>query len=147
MKLTRFTDYSLRVLMFLATRPEGQLVQIKTISAVYNISHNHLMKVIYELGKLGYIETVRGRNGGLRLAKDPHTISIGEVVRQTEEDFFVVECFDPSKKDTCLISDACRLQGVLGKALHAFLETLDQYSLGDLIINKDQLQALMKEVT
>ncbi|WP_077623590.1 Rrf2 family transcriptional regulator [Sediminibacillus massiliensis] len=142
MKLTRFTDYSLRVLMFLATRPDNQLVQIKTISSIYNISHNHLMKIIYELGKLGYVETTRGRNGGLKLAKPPAEINIGEVVRKTEEDFFVVECFDPST-DSCILTDACRLQGVLKKALDAFLATLDAYTLGDMIINKDNLQKLM----
>ncbi|TLS38920.1 RrF2 family transcriptional regulator [Pseudalkalibacillus caeni] len=144
MKLTRYTDYSLRVLMYLATRQEGQLVNIKTISEIYNISKNHLMKIIYDLGKSGYVETVRGRNGGIRLAMPPEEINIGEVVRKTEEDFYVVECFD-KVNDKCILSDACRLRGVLNNALNSFLEVLDDYTLGDLILNKDRLKEMMKD--
>lgn len=97
MKLTNYTDYSLRVLIFLATKNSNELVNIKDIADSYSISKNHLMKVIYELGKLGYVETIRGRNGGIRLGKAPELINIGEVIRHTEDDFNIVECFSGEK--------------------------------------------------
>lgn len=97
MKLTNYTDYSLRVLIFLASRPSEELSNIKEIADTYSISKNHLMKVIYRLGQLGYVETIRGRGGGIRLGMIPEDINIGEVVRNTEDDFNIVECFDSQK--------------------------------------------------
>lgn len=103
MKLTNYTDFSLRVLIYLASRENNELSNIQQIADVYGISKNHLTKVIYHLGKRGYVETIRGRNGGIRLGKSPESINIGEVVRYTEDDLVMVECFDP-RKNSCIIS-------------------------------------------
>ena len=137
MRLTNFSDYSIRVLMYLASHPD-RLVNIKEIAEAYGISKNHLMKIIYQLGKLGYIDTIRGRNGGLRLAMDPVEINLGGLVRKTEEDFNIVECFS-DEHNTCPISPVCRLRGVLNKALYAFLNVLDGYTLEDITKNKEVL--------
>ena len=140
MRLTNYTDYSLRILIYLATKPENELSNIKEIADNYNISKNHLMKVTYELGKMNIIETIRGRNGGIRLAHSPADINIGEVVRKTEEDFHIVECFDDDRNQ-CIISPVCGLKHVLNKALLAYLDVLDQYTLADLVTNQDSLLA------
>ncbi|HZG74093.1 MAG TPA: Rrf2 family transcriptional regulator, partial [Chondromyces sp.] len=132
MKLTLYTDYSLRVLIYLASLEEGKLSNIREISEAYQISKNHLMKVIYELGKMGIIETIRGRNGGIRLARPPEEINIGAVVRKTEEGFHLVECFNP-EGNNCIISPVCGLKHILNKALFAYFEVLDQYALADLV--------------
>jgi len=129
MRLTRFSDYSLRTLLYLAMSGEEK-VSIAQISAAYEISENHLVKIVHQLGKLGLVETSRGRNGGLRLAKSADKIRIGDVVRQTEEDLSVVDCFADVG---CTITGACRLQGVLGEAMDAFLAVLDRYTLADLL--------------
>lgn len=140
MRLTNYTDYSLRVLIYLATKPSGELSNIKEIADSYNISKNHLMKVTFELGKMNVIETIRGRNGGIRLAHSPEDINIGQIVRSTEEDFRLVECFDDDQNQ-CIISPACGLKHVLNKALQAYLTVLDQYTLSDLIMNQNSLLA------
>lgn len=140
MRLTNYTDYSLRVLIYLAMKPDNELSNIKEIADVYNISKNHLMKVTYELGKMNVIETIRGRNGGIRLAHSPDDINIGEIVRKTEEDFHIVECFD-DEHNQCIISPACGLKHVLNKALQAYLAVLDQYTLSDLVKNQNTLLA------
>lgn len=137
MRLTNYTDYSLRVLMYLALKKEHELTTIQEIADTYRISKNHLMKIIHELGKLNYIETIRGRNGGIRLAKKPKEINIGEVVSKTEEDFHIVECFHHGGK--CVISPACKLQHILSEALQAFIHVLEGYTLEDLIQNKMDL--------
>lgn len=138
MRLTLYTDYSLRVLVYLATKPKEELSNIKEIAEVYHISKNHLMKVTYELGKMNVIETIRGRNGGIRLALPPEEINIGDIVRKTEEDFHIVECFD-KENNQCIISPACGLKHALNKALQAYLEVLDQYTLADLTKNQSAL--------
>ncbi|HMM47238.1 MAG TPA: Rrf2 family transcriptional regulator [Thiobacillaceae bacterium] len=132
MRLTTYTDYSLRTLMYLATR-RGRLVTIAEIAEVHGISKNHLMKVVYQLGLSGLIETVRGRNGGLRLKLEPSDINIGDVVRETETDFDMAECFDPSG-NRCLYSPACALKDVLHSATAAYLDVLDNVTLEDLIL-------------
>ncbi|KPN13092.1 Rrf2 family transcriptional regulator [Bacillus australimaris] len=142
MKLTNYTDFSLRVLIYLASRENNELSNIQQIADVYRISKNHLTKVIYHLGKRGYVETIRGRNGGIRLGKSPESINIGEVVRYTEDDLVMVECFDP-KKNSCIISPICSLKHVLHEALTAYLGVLDQYTLKDLTQNKDALRELL----
>ncbi|QQZ08797.1 Rrf2 family transcriptional regulator [Heyndrickxia vini] len=134
MRLTNYTDYSLRVLIYLASLEPGKLSNIKEIAEVYGISKNHLMKVTHELGKMGVIETIRGRNGGIRLAKSPKEINIGKIVRKTEEDFQLVECFD-GKPGSCIISPVCGLKHLLNKALVAYLTVLDQYTLADIVQN------------
>jgi Rrf2 family transcriptional regulator, nitric oxide-sensitive transcriptional repressor len=143
MRLTNYTDYSLRVLLYLALKKENELSNIKEIADAYHISKNHLMKVIHELGKLGLIETIRGRNGGIRLAKHPRDINIGEVVTHTEEDFHVVECFN-REGNQCLITPSCKLKHVLYEALQAFSNVLKGYTLEDLTQNKDELQQLLR---
>ena len=142
MRLTLHTDYSLRVLMFLGLRGEG-LASIREIADAYGISENHLVKVVHRLGRAGFIQTVRGRGGGLRLALPPERIRIGEVVRQTEEDLAPVECFtargEPkprSKVDEaagCVIAGPCGLQSVLHEALRAYMAVLDRTTLSDLL--------------
>ncbi|WLR60642.1 Rrf2 family transcriptional regulator [Guptibacillus hwajinpoensis] len=141
MRLTNYTDYSLRMLIYLGSMKEGKLASIQEIANAYKISKNHLMKVAHELGKNGYIETIRGRNGGLRLAHLPEDINVGKVVRSTEEDFNLVECFD-KENNSCVISPACRLKHVLHDALSAYFEVLDGYQLSDLIINDEMLVKL-----
>lgn len=131
MRLTRFTDYALRVLIYLAIKP-NDLSTIAEIAGKYRISQNHLMKVVHRLGKEGYVETVRGRQGGIRLARAPKTINIGEFVRRFEEDLHLVECFD-RKNNTCCIAGACGLSDILNEALSSFLTTLDAKTLADVL--------------
>jgi len=133
MRLTAYTDYALRTLMYLATNRD-RLVTISEIADVHGISKNHLMKVVHQLGLSGMVETVRGRNGGLRLNHEPAEINIGEVVRNTETDFQMAECFDPSGNQ-CLYSPACVLKGVLQSATAAYLDVLDSVTLESLIKN------------
>ncbi|WP_019241770.1 MULTISPECIES: RrF2 family transcriptional regulator [Bacillus] len=140
MKLTSYTDYSIRVLLYLNIH-NNELSTIQDIADAYHISKNHLMKIIYNLGKLGYIETIRGRNGGIRLAMKPEDINIGKLVRETEEDFNIVECFS-SDHSGCPITSICTLKGVLNQALFAFLKVLDEYTLDDISKNKLQLHQL-----
>jgi Rrf2 family transcriptional regulator, nitric oxide-sensitive transcriptional repressor len=138
MRLTNYSDYSLRVLIYLATQEQPKLTNIKEISEVYNISKNHLMKIIFNLGKLGYIETIRGRSGGFRLAMDSADINIGAVIRQTEENFYLVECFDDN--NACVITPVCSLKHVLNNALEQFFKVLDQYTLADIAENQVMLK-------
>lgn len=130
MQLTRYSDYSFRVLIYLALAPE-RLVTIDEIASRYGISKAHLTKVAHRLGQLGYLETVRGRRGGLRLARPAQAIGVGAVLRATEGDLALVECFGPS--GACAIEPACGLRGVLHEALGAFLAVLDRYTLADLV--------------
>jgi len=127
MRLTTYTDYALRTLLYLATHPD-QLVTIQDIADAHGIAKNHLTKVVHQLGLLGVVETVRGRNGGLRLGKEPSQINIGAVVRYTEPDFFMAECFDRSKNE-CVLSPSCALKGVLHAATAAYMELLDAATL------------------
>ena len=141
MRLTVYTDYALRVLMYVAVRPEP-LPTIGQIADAYQISRNHLMKVVYELGQAGYLETVRGKNGGLRLARKPQEIGLGRLVRETEPDMALVPCFDPIRAQ-CAITPACRLRGAHAEARAAYLAVLDGYTLADLVGNGASLQALL----
>ena len=143
MRLTNYTDYSLRVLIFLAVKKEHELSTIKEIAETYNISKNHLMKIIHHLGQLGYLETVRGRNGGIKLAMEPKEINIGEVVSKTEEDFHIVDCFSQGGS-YCVISPSCRVKHALHQALQAFLNVLNGYTLADFIDNQDELERLLR---
>lgn len=138
MRLSLYSDYALRLLMRLALE-EGRLVTILEVSEAYRISANHLMKIAHQLGREGYIETVRGRNGGLRLARAPEEINVGELVRRTEEGFDLVECFD-RKTNRCVITDVCRLRGLLDEALEAFLGVLDGHTLADLVSDNPALK-------
>ncbi|TMU84988.1 Rrf2 family transcriptional regulator [Bacillus sp. BHET2] len=144
MRLTLYTDYSLRVLIYLASKPKDELSNIKEIADAYSISKNHLMKVTYELGKMGMIDTIRGRNGGIKLALSPEEINIGKLVRATEEDFHLVECFD-AENNSCIITPVCGLKHVLGQALNAYLSVLQEYSLADLVQNPMDYRFLFQE--
>lgn len=135
MKLTRYTDYAMRVLMHLGTRDDG-LASIAEIARAYDISQNHLMKVVQDLGRAGFVETVRGRNGGIRLGRKPEDINLGELVRHTEAGFDLVDCAH------CVIAPACGLTGVLAEATQAFLAVLDKYTLLHLLDRKSQLRQL-----
>lgn len=132
MRLTNFSDYALRVLMYAAARSD-RLITIEETAEVYGISRAHLMKVANQLTRAGFLKATRGRTGGLSLAKRPDKIRLGDVVRATEPDFALVECFSP--ENNCLITPRCRLKGVLKEALNAFVETLDGYTLADLILS------------
>ena len=144
MRLTDYTDYSLRVMLYLAVRPEG-LSTIQDISDAYGISKNHLMKVVQRLGELGWVETVRGRNGGLRLHARSRALSIGVVVRKTENDFSIVGCFadDAEAHRRCVIQAHCRLKGVFAAARDAFLAELDKHTVGDLAHPAGELAGLL----
>lgn len=131
MRLTNFSDYALRLLMFAAAK-EGRLVTIEETAQVYGISRTHLMKVANLLTRAGYLTAVRGRSGGLILAKKPNKIRLGDVVRATEPDFALVECF--STDNQCIITGRCKLKKVLGEALNSFSATLDKYTLSDLLL-------------
>jgi Rrf2 family nitric oxide-sensitive transcriptional repressor len=131
MRLTLHTDYALRMLMLLAVEPERRHT-IEEVARRYDISRNHLMKVAQTLSQAGFLESLRGRGGGLRLERAPASINLGALVRATEDSLALVECFDEDTNH-CLISPVCGLQGPLQQALRAFLAVLDRYSLADLI--------------
>ncbi|MEO5696748.1 MAG: Rrf2 family transcriptional regulator [Burkholderiaceae bacterium] len=130
MRLSDYTDYTLRVLMYCAAHPD-RLVTIAELADQHQVSKNHLMKIVNDLGRQGVLETLRGRGGGLRLLKAPATIRVGDVVRSSETDFRLVECFDPST-DTCTLTPTCRLKNVLHGALTAYLAELDGVTLADI---------------
>lgn len=140
MRLTSFTDYCLRTLMYLGLKPD-ELVTITEVAEHYNISRNHLMKVVHELGRLGYIETIRGKHGGMRLNGNPADIRLGEVIRGTENDMALAECMGAD--NNCRLASICVLRGVLGEALDAFLDVLNRYTLEDLLAPRRELSALL----
>jgi Rrf2 family nitric oxide-sensitive transcriptional repressor len=144
-QLTRYSDYSLRVLTYLALDPD-RLVTIEDIARSYGISKAHLMKVVHQLGLRGYVETVRGRGGGLRLARRPDEIRVGDVVRSMEQNMDLVECFDPAGS-RCAIEPACGLRSVLHEALAAFLSVLDGYTLADLVARRRKPLTLLLEAS
>jgi Rrf2 family nitric oxide-sensitive transcriptional repressor len=130
----KVVDYSLRVMMYLAVKyPQDGLATIDEIAASYDISRAHLMKIVHELGQNGFIETVRGRTGGIRLARAPREISIGDLVRSTEKDFAVVPCHSSVEEAHCAILPACNLKKVLRRAVEAFMEELDEVTLAETI--------------
>ncbi len=131
MHLTLYTDYTLRVLLYLGIHPERR-VTITEISESYQISRNHLVKVVHQLSQRGLIETTRGKMGGMRLALDPVQINIGNVIRQSEPHMNLLECFD-KKHNQCSITSACHLKKALYLARKAFFHVLDQYTLADVI--------------
>ena len=142
MRLTSFTDYCLRVLMFVATQPEGRAT-IVDIARGYGISEHHLVKVAHRLGREGLLVNTRGRGGGLALARAPSAINLGEVVRRVERPEFPVECEGSGARAGCVIAPACRLAGVLEEAMGAFRAVLDRYTLADLVSNRDELSRIL----
>jgi Rrf2 family nitric oxide-sensitive transcriptional repressor len=135
MRLTDYTDYALRLLMHLGSHP-GQTITIREIATTHGISHNHLSKIVYHLGLLGILTTLRGRAGGIRLAQSPGQIMLGAVIRATEPDFQMVECFS-EKDNNCVLSGRCTLKGLLADATSAFLERLDRVPLSVLLTGPD----------
>ena len=141
MKLTAFTDYSLRVLIYLAADTTRRAT-IAEIAESFGISENHLVKVVHFLGRQGWIETVRGKGGGVLLAMPPGHVNVGKVVRDTEGAAMPAECFsDDGGK--CVIASACRLRGVLGEAVRAFYAVLDRYTLEDIVRNRQTLGQIL----
>jgi len=132
MRLTAYTDYSLRTLIFLALARDS-LATIQQIADSHGIAKNHLTKVVHQLGLLGYVTTVRGRNGGLRLAREPSAINVGEVVRHTESDFYMASCFDPQSAG-CIYANGCTLASALDQATSAFLGVLDALTLDQVLV-------------
>jgi Rrf2 family nitric oxide-sensitive transcriptional repressor len=142
MRLTVYTDYALRLLMYLAVKDDG-LATIAEVAESYDISRNHMMKVAHQLGLAGYVETVRGRTGGLRLARPAGAINLGDVVRHTEQDMALVPCMAPADA-ACAIRPSCLLKRALGRATAAFMDVLDGYSLGDLVKPRNALRNLLE---
>jgi len=138
MQLTQYSDYSLRVLMYLGLNDERRCT-IREIAVAYGISENHLMKLIHQLGRLGYVTTTRGKNGGLKLAQPAKKINLAQVVRATEGNLRLVECFDRTS-NTCRIAGLCVLTGVLQSALDAFFMTLEKFTLEDLLVPGNELK-------
>ncbi len=133
MRLTQWTDYTLRVLMYCAaSEGRAQPVTITEVAEGYGISRSHLMKIVQQLSAQGLLDTTRGRGGGIRLMRPASSINVGAVVRTTETDFNLVECFDPATNH-CRLSSHCRLKGVLGAAIDAYLAVLDGVTLADLV--------------
>ncbi|MGP5178836.1 Rrf2 family transcriptional regulator [Psychrobacter aquimaris] len=170
MRLTNYSDYALRSLIYLAVRPEPPLLaNISDIADSYGISKSHLTKIIHQLSQLGYIESVRGKNGGIRLARAPKDINLGVLIKQMEPDFVLVECFaTPTNAKSsdgrqtgstglpitlidettvnakgCVISPACQLKNVFFEALTAFINVLERYTLADILNNEDELASLL----
>lgn len=147
MRLTQWTDYTLRVLMYCAAAQERPAaVTITEVAEAYGISRSHLTKIVQQLGATGLLETTRGRGGGMRLVRPPSDINLGAIVRATETDFHLVECFDPLTNQ-CTLTPVCGLKGILAQAMQAFMQVLDSYTLADLmtlqIAPKAQNQALV----
>jgi Rrf2 family nitric oxide-sensitive transcriptional repressor len=141
LKLTTFTDYSLRVLIYLASAPEGRAT-IAGIAQAYGISENHLVKVVHLLGREGILLNTRGRGGGLALARPAREVNVGQVVRLTEGGDAPAECFGDD--NTCAIAPVCRLAGVLDEAFKALYRVLDSYSLADLVENRKRIASILR---
>jgi Rrf2 family nitric oxide-sensitive transcriptional repressor len=136
MRLTRYTDYAIRVLIFLGARP-GELCSIRGISEAYSISQNHLMKVVQDLAAAGFIESVRGRGGGIRISKPAESINLGRLLRHTEGLTDLLEC------TTCIVNRACGMPSILSEATAAFVAVFDKYSVADLVRRRPELVMLL----
>lgn len=141
MKLTSRSDYAFRMLLFLAAAPEGRGT-VRAVADAYGLSRDHLAKVAQQLARLGWIETSTGRSGGLLLTVDPAALTVGDVIRATEEDVAVVECLGPG--NTCCVSGLCGAQGVFRQAVRAFFAELDAHTLADVAANRAGLQAALR---
>ncbi len=139
MQLTSFTDYGLRALIFMAALPQGKMTSITEVTETFGVSRNHMVKIINQLSRAGYVSAVRGKNGGIRLGKVPSEIVIGQVVRHMEP-LKLVNCHS----DFCHITPACRLKKALHDAVQSFLTVLDSYTLADLIENNHPLYQLLQ---
>lgn len=142
MHLSTFTDYTLRVLMYLAVAKD-RLVTTSELAAAYGISQNHLTKVVHQLSRSGLVDSVRGKGGGIRLARQPDEIHLGGVIRASEGHAPIVQCFS-AQKNACRIAPACRLNRILAQAFDGLFQALDAYTLADLTSNDQELAALMQ---
>lgn len=141
MRMTQHTDYALRMLIYLAGRP-GRICTVSEVADAYRLSRNHLLKVALRLRRMGLVDTTRGRAGGIRLARNPADINLGALVRGAEDDFSLVECMQPAG-GACAISPVCRLRGIFGEALDAYLAVLDRYTLADAVRSQSGLVRLL----
>jgi Rrf2 family nitric oxide-sensitive transcriptional repressor len=141
--LTQFSDYGLRVALYLACHPD-RVISVEEVSRAFGISRHHLVKVVQTLTDLGVVEGQRGRGGGMRLAKPPTEINVGWLIRRTEPHMNLVECFDPVT-NSCPIAPACGLKGALQRAQQAFLRVLDEYTLDQFQARRGQLVPLLEE--
>jgi Rrf2 family nitric oxide-sensitive transcriptional repressor len=142
MRLTLYSDYSLRVLIYLGLHPD-RLASVAEVSEAYGVSQNHIVKVVHNLAKLGFVKTTRGRGGGIKLAGDPAALNLGQVVRQTEPATTLVECFDAAS-NTCRLAPCCGLKSVLAAAQEAFYAVLDRYTLADVIRKPEAMRPLLQ---
>lgn len=142
MELTKFSDYSLRLLIYLGAHRD-RVVAISEVANAYGISRNHLVKIVVHLTQLELVQTIRGQKGGIRLAKEPSDINIGILIRQTEASLSLLECFDPAT-NTCRIAPCCALKGIMKRALAAFFHELDKHSLADLLGDPRRLRELLR---
>ncbi len=140
MQLTQFTDYSLRALIYITLRKES--CTIKDITDAYDISNNHMVKIIHNLAKLGLIKTIRGKNGGILMASRPEAINLGQLIVQLEPHFDLVPCFNKAKANCC-IAPVCKLKGILHEAQAAFMDVLQRYTLADVLHNESELFFLL----
>lgn len=141
MRLTQYSNFALRTLQFLALR-EPQIVTVDEVARAHQISRAHLVKVAYDLSQRGYIETLRGRNGGMRLARPAEGITVGEIIRWTEAPLELVECFNP-QTNTCPLQGHCHLSRGIQRALRAFLSVLDDLTIADITVNRGTLLGLL----
>ena len=140
MRLSTFTDYSLRVLMYLAAKP-GERATIAQVARAFGVSEHHMVKVVHSLGRAGWLSNIRGKGGGLELAVAPEKIVVGKVVRHTEGPAVMAECFDDANE--CSIVEDCRLKGVLAESLKAFYAVLDRHTVADIVKNRQQLAKVL----
>lgn len=143
MRLTSFSDYTLRVLMYLALQ-RGRLATTPEIAAAYGISENHLIKVVHQLVRAGVIESVRGKGGGIRLMREPGEIRLGQIVRASEGEGPIVECLS-ANPSTCKIAPVCRLTAILTRTFEGFYAALDAYTLADLVNDPGQLATFLMQ--
>lgn len=139
MQLTRFTDYGLRTLMYVAARSENS-ASVKEVAEHYGISRNHLVKVVHRLSQLGYIETTKGKGGGIKIANNTEKLRLGDLIQELEPNMNMVECFD-AKTNTCRITESCQLKHYLFEATQNFINTMNKYTLADTVQNKELLFA------
>ncbi|ENY73824.1 Rrf2 family protein [Aeromonas diversa CDC 2478-85] len=142
MRLTSYTDFGLRALLYLAILPEGELSSVGKVSALYDVSRNHMVKVINQLVKLGYLGSQRGKNGGIWLAVKPAEVNVGAVIRELEGNLDGIDCGSP----VCHIVSVCLLKGALKEAMSAFLRVMDGYTLEDLLANRSELQQVFGQL-
>ena len=144
MQLTRYTDFGIRILMYLAVQPEREsLFRIAEVTSVFDLSSNHVAKIIHQLGKLGYLHTVRGKSGGFKLAKETDDVMLGQLVRDLEHSLAPIDCESPY----CRFTPVCRLKSILGQAVAAYLDVLDQYSLTDIVANKTDILSTLPDLS